>query len=85
MSTEGAFSNAAPTTIRLADLEKVIREARALPKLKWALVAPDGRVWMEENPAVLLRVLAGMVPLDSLFKRVDEEFQASFHDPEPML
>ena len=48
---------------------EVLAAARAtgdMPKAKWVLIAPDGRVWADEQPAVIARTLLAHVPLGAL-------------------
>lgn len=42
---------------------QAMRELELLPKPPWVLVAPDGRVWANDNPAELLQVLMPYHPL----------------------
>lgn len=46
-------SNQATT---VADIEAALSKLRGLPPAKWLLVAPDGRVWADADPAALARV-----------------------------
>jgi hypothetical protein len=56
-------STTASTTLAksftLDDLKAMERTLAQMPKPVWSLIAPDGRAWMETDPQVLLRVLAG--------------------------
>lgn len=44
--------------LTLAGLEAAVEKLRGIPPAKWLLVAPDGSVWSEEDPAELMRILA---------------------------
>jgi hypothetical protein len=46
------------STLKLEDLKRLERELELMPKPQWALIAPDGRTWMDADPQKLLRVLA---------------------------
>lgn len=48
-------------TFTLADLERVEKMIREMPKPPWTLIAPDGRAWQDPDPQALFRVLAGAV------------------------
>jgi len=54
-STTASTTNTRPPS--LAEIQEAKRLLEAQPKPKWALVAPDGRVWMHEDPAELLPIL----------------------------
>jgi len=41
-----------PQSFTLDDILKAKQKIDAMPKGKWMLVAPDGRVWADEDPAV---------------------------------
>jgi hypothetical protein len=57
MSTTTA-STMNPQTFTAADWDRLERELAMMPKPRWALIAPDGRTWMDADPQALLRVLA---------------------------
>lgn len=42
----------------LADLEAAVEKLRGTPPAKWMLVAPDGRMWSDEDPVKLAQVCA---------------------------
>lgn len=53
-----ATTGRTPTKLTMADIEAAVQKLRGMPPAKWMLVAPDGRVWSDENPAELTKVLA---------------------------
>jgi hypothetical protein len=57
LSTTTAYTTW-PQTFTAADLERLEQELALMPKPQWALIAPDGRTWMDADPQALLRVLA---------------------------
>ncbi len=57
----GSYSTASTgpqTSLTLEDMEAAIEKLRGLPPVKWMLIAPDGRVWAEEDPRVLMIILS---------------------------
>jgi hypothetical protein len=45
-------------TFSINDIPSAQKDTRAAPKTKWLLLAPDGRIWVEEDPMRLARQLA---------------------------
>jgi len=57
--TRGTTATAgAQKPLRLEDILKAAEKIKAMPKGKWMLVAPDGRVWADEDPQKLALPLA---------------------------
>lgn len=57
---------AKPAQMRHVSLEMMLEtksRIEALPKGKWVLISPDGKAWVEEDPAELLKVLLPHHPL----------------------
>lgn len=55
-----ASTASAPKALKLADIEATVEKIRGLPPSKWMLVAPDGRVWSDEDPMKLAQTIALM-------------------------
>lgn len=51
-----------------AEVLSAMSEIGNMPKARWLLIAPDGRVWAEEKPAAIVRTLLAYVPLDALLE-----------------
>jgi hypothetical protein len=56
MNYNGTASTTPHGKITLADFEATVEKLRGIPPAKWLLVAPDGKVWAEENPMQLAKV-----------------------------
>jgi hypothetical protein len=84
--TNGRPQFAVPTVEGVKDALEVIQAA--CKAMKWTLIAPDGRVWQNENPmlisAALLAEIGGyMQPLGGDFARIlDENRRALYGDTE---
>jgi len=84
--TSGNVQFAVPTAEGVKDALEAIQAA--CKARKWTLIAPDGRVWQNENPmlisAALLAELGGyMQPLGGDFARIlDENRWALYGDTE---
>ncbi len=62
MSGATATTFGAPQQVlTLAGIEEAVEKLRGIPPAKWLLVAPDGKVWAEENPQELLKILAARI------------------------
>jgi hypothetical protein len=55
-----ASTSTAPAALKLADIEAMVQKIQGLPPAKWMLVAPDGRVWSDEDPMKLAQTIALM-------------------------
>jgi hypothetical protein len=53
-----ATATNAPRSLTFADIERVARDLQSLPKGKWMLVAPDGRMWQDESPRKIAQAAA---------------------------
>lgn len=50
-----------PTATNVEAMVRTIQEARRM--VEWTLIAPDGRVWITDDPAKLFAVLTPYHPL----------------------
>ena len=81
--TNGVPQFAVPTSEGVKDALEAIQAA--CKARKWTLIAPDGRVWQNENPmlisAALLAELGGyMEPLGGDFARILDENRWALYD-----
>lgn len=60
-NTTASTTNMKP--LSLPEILEAKRLMEALPKAQWTLIAPDGRVWIQDNPTDLLPVLLPHHPL----------------------
>lgn len=51
-------TTAVPKAFTLDDILKAKQKIDAMPKGKWVLVAPDGRMWADEDPKAVAMTLA---------------------------
>ena len=58
-STNGKMTMAVPTAEGLTDAAEAIEAACNAGK--WTLVAPDGRVWMNQDPMLIFAALAAVI------------------------
>lgn len=59
MAKLSTASTASPQPrLSLKGLEAAVEKLRGIPPAKWMLVAPDGRVWSDEDPMKLAQVCA---------------------------
>lgn len=65
--------------VMLANMINTKRVLDAQPKPNWMLVAPDGRVWKDPEPAQILRALVQAVDLDALIPALQPK---DSHEPE---
>lgn len=50
----------------MEDILKAKEKINAMPKGKWMLVAPDGRVWADEKPAAIMQAMVRECSLGEL-------------------
>lgn len=62
-TSHSTATTGASTPLSLEAMQRVMRELELLPQQPWTLIAPDGRVWVQQDPAELLKVLLPFHPL----------------------
>jgi len=71
MMTQTSTVPSQEKAISVEEMLAAMNKARLMPKPKWAVIAPDGRTWFEQDPLKLVSVLIGSIQLNMAIEKMD--------------